>query len=229
MQPVPTSQKLIPTWYVDPADEQHMAEGHAPIWRHIVALMPEGDLSTRTVLDFGCNQGGFLRQLHALRPFSRALGVDIAEQSVQRAEALKGALPVQHTTDVGLAGWTDHFDLAFSHEVIYLIEDIQAHARTLFDVLRPGGVYYAITGCHTDNPQWPRWRQIVAERTHTDVQDRSVSDYAQAFERAGFAVTARLFEYPGFVPYAPDGWSPDFYQALAYYTRSKVMFRLVKR
>ncbi|MFT2603543.1 SAM-dependent methyltransferase, partial [Escherichia coli] len=67
----------IATWYVDPDAENAMADGHAPIWRHLIGLVPEQDLSTRTVLDFGCNQGGFLRHLHALRPFRKALGIDI--------------------------------------------------------------------------------------------------------------------------------------------------------
>ncbi|MFX9073378.1 hypothetical protein ABTN28_19105, partial [Acinetobacter baumannii] len=53
----------IATWYVDPDAENAMADGHAPIWRHLIGLVPEQDLSTRTVLDFGCNQGGFLRHM----------------------------------------------------------------------------------------------------------------------------------------------------------------------
>ena len=38
-----------------------MAGGHPPIWRHLVGLMAERDLSGKTVLDFGCNQGRLLR------------------------------------------------------------------------------------------------------------------------------------------------------------------------
>jgi len=218
----------IATWYVDPDAENAMADGHAPIWRHLIGLVPEQDLSTRTVLDFGCNQGGFLRHLHALRPFRKALGIDIAEQSIAQANALKGNLPIQYQTAARLVGWIDEFDLAFSHEVIYLIEDIAGHARDIHAALKPGGVYYAVTGCHTDNPLWPEWRKLVAKRTNTVVQDRSIADYARIFAEAGFKVAARKLGFTGFVPYLPDGWMPDFADALDYYTETKIVFRLVR-
>jgi 2-polyprenyl-3-methyl-5-hydroxy-6-metoxy-1,4-benzoquinol methylase len=218
----------IPTWYIDPDAEDAMADGHAPIWRHLIGLVPEQDLSTRTILDFGCNQGGFLRHLHVLRPFRKALGLDIAEQSIARANALKGNLPIQYQTGASATGWTAEFDLAFSHEVIYLIEDIAGHARDIFAALRPGGVYYAVTGCHTDNPLWPEWRKLVAQRTNTVVQDRSIADYAAVFAGAGFKVSARKLGFTGFVPYMPDGWMPDFADALDYYSETKIVFRLVR-
>ncbi|MEX0632263.1 hypothetical protein M8494_10275 [Serratia ureilytica] len=67
-----------------------MADGHAPIWRHLIGLVPENELSGVKVLDFGCNQGGFLRLLYQLRPFQQGLGVDIARRSVDEANRLKG-------------------------------------------------------------------------------------------------------------------------------------------
>ncbi len=220
--------QTISTWYVDPDAEDAMADGHAPIWRHLIGLVPEQDLSTRTILDFGCNQGGFLRHLHALRPFRKALGIDIAEQSIARAEALKGNLPIQYQAGARLTGWSEEFDLAFSHEVVYLIQEIEGHARDIFAALKPGGVYYAVTGCHTDNPLWPAWRKLVAERTNTVVQDRSITDYAGIFAGAGFKVSARKLGFTGFVPYLPDGWMPDFADALDYYAETKIVFRLVR-
>lgn len=218
----------ISTWYIDPNAEANMADGHAPIWRHLIGQLPEQDLTTKAILDFGCNQGGFLRHLYALRPFHRALGVDIAKQSVAKANEFKGVLPVQYETDVTLRGWDGQFDLAVSHEVIYLVEDIDAHARDLWRVLKPGGVYYAVTGCHTDNPLWPRWRELVAQRTNTVVQDRSITDYARSFGEAGFRVFARKFAFDGFLPYIAQGWTPDFRDTLDYYTDRKILFQLVK-
>jgi SAM-dependent methyltransferase len=206
-----------------------MADGHAPIWRHLIELIPEKDLSGKTVLDFGCNQGGFLRHLSTLRPFHRALGIDIAEASVEKANALKGPMPIQYDVGSRVTGWGEAFDIAFSHEVIYLVPDIDEHATDLFAALKPGGVYYAVTGCHTDNPLWPKWRDLVAERTHTVVQDRSITDYARAFDRAGFDVSARKLAYDGFIPYAETHWTPDFATALDYYTQTKIVFRLTKR
>ena len=84
------STPFIETWYVDPKAEDAMSDGHAPIWRHLIGLVPETDLSGLTVLDFGCNQGGFLRMLHTMRPFRRALGIDIMELGMLRALEAEG-------------------------------------------------------------------------------------------------------------------------------------------
>lgn len=222
------SPSTIPTWYRDPRAEEAMADGHAPIWRHLIGLVPENELSGVKVLDFGCNQGGFLRLLYQLRPFQQGLGVDIARRSVDEANRLKGHLPVVYQTDTRLNGWDDHFDIAFSHEVIYLIDDIAQHAADILRVLKPGGVYYAVTGCHTGNPLWPQWRERVAAETHTVVQDRSLADYARIFSAAGFQVFARRLGFSGFVPYEPDGWMPDIAAAIDYYWHTKTVFRLVK-
>lgn len=226
--PQPASSSLIDTWYVDPHAEDAMSNGHAPIWRHLIGLVPETDLSALSVLDFGCNQGGFLRMLHTMRPFRRALGVDIARKSVERANALKADMPIQYQVGDNVAGLAQEFDLAFSHEVIYLVPDIDRHARELWQALKPGGVYYAVTGCHSDNPLWPQWRGLVAEKTNTVVQDRSVSDYARSFSKAGFDVSARKLCFTGFVPFSEDGWMPNFVDAMRYYSETKIVFRMVK-
>jgi SAM-dependent methyltransferase len=225
---MPLETQKIKTWYVDQCAEDAMAEGHAPIWRHLIGLLPERDLSTKVVLDFGCNQGGFLRLLYAMRPFRRALGIDIAEQSIAKANALKGTLPIQYQAGGSIAGWDEEFDLATSHEVICLIKDIDAHAREVWCALKPGGAYYAVTGCHTDNPLWPKWRELVAQRTNTVVHDRSIADYARIFAQAGFQVSGRRLGFDGFIPHQSEGWMPDFADALEYYTETKVVFRLVK-
>ena len=61
------------TWHSDAANEPRMEEGHRPYWRHFIASIPETDLSTRTVLDFGCNRGGFLRLLHRVAAWSESM------------------------------------------------------------------------------------------------------------------------------------------------------------
>ena len=86
----------IATWNRNPADEEAMGAAHAPIWRRMVDVSVPHNLSDSTVLDYGCNQGGFLRLLYDNHPFKAAVGIDIARESVARAELLKGhSDPVQ--------------------------------------------------------------------------------------------------------------------------------------
>lgn len=218
------------TWHTDTQREPAMEESHRPLWRHFIETIPETDLSTRDVVDYGCNRGGFLRLLHALKPFRRGLGLDIAEASIAAARSLVGTAPVQYEVGTAAALPRASFDLGFSYEVVYLLPDLAAHAVAMHAALRPGGVYYAVTGCHTQNPLWPAWRRLIGETTHAPVQDRSPEDYAAAFEAAGFEVALRRFGYAGFIPASKDRqYYPRLTDALDYPAEHKLLFRLVKQ
>lgn len=218
--------KRAETWYDHQAREDAMAEGHAPIWRHLISLMREADLSGASVLDFGCNQGGLLRMLLAERPFAKGLGIDIASQSIARARELSAGLNLDFAAADSPAPHREAFDLAISHEVIYLIDDLEAHARDMLAALKKGGVYYAITGCHKGNPDLDAWRKIVEQRTMTRIVDRSIQDYASIFLAAGFTVSARKFGYEGFIPFGQDRWDTSYDNDLTYYRDIKTIFRL---
>ena len=217
------------TWHADPAREPEMEESHRPLWRHFIGAIPETDLSTRDILDFGCNRGGFLRLLYALKPYRRALGVDIASDSIAAAQRLAGPVPAEYRVATDLSDWPGRFDVAFSYEVIYLLPDIAAHAASIHRTLRDGGVYYAVTGCHTASPLWPAWRDLIGGTTRAPVQDRSPDDYARAFADAGFAVAVRRFGFDGFVPAGKDRhYYPTVLDAIDYPAEHKLLFRLVK-
>jgi SAM-dependent methyltransferase len=217
------------TWHADASREAAMEEGHRPLWRHYVESILETDLSTKEVLDFGCNRGGFLRLLHAQKPYRHAVGVDIATVSIAAAQDLAGVTPVEYVVATDLSSWSNYFDLAFSYEVIYLLPDIEAHAAAMLHVLRPGGIYYAVTGCHSASPLWPSWRQVIGNSTNAPVQDRSPDDYASAFSQAGFEVSVRRFGYDGFLPVPKDrSYYSTLLEALDYAARDKLMFRLVR-
>ncbi|WP_244598634.1 class I SAM-dependent methyltransferase [Rhizobium tubonense] len=207
-----------------------MAESHSPYWRHFIETIPERDFSSKTVLDFGCNRGGFLRLLHALRPFRRGVGIDIASESIAAADAAKGGMPVQFHVTTDLSPWADSFDVAFSYEVVYLLPELKQHANQMYGVMRNGGVYYAVTGCHTEMPLWPKFRELIGGNSNAPVQDYSPQDYIDAFVAAGFEVSVKRFGFNGFVQASKDRkYYPSILDALAYPAEYKLLFRLEKR
>jgi SAM-dependent methyltransferase len=223
------SPLLYRTWHADAEREAAMENGHRPFWRHFIGLITETDLSTHRVLDFGCNRGGFLRLLYDLRPFQQGLGIDIAQDSIAAARGLSGLAPVEYEVASDLSAWLDCFDIAFSYEVIYLLPDIAAHAAGMYAALRDSGVYYAVTGCHTDSPIWPEFRGTIAQTTNAPVQDRAPDDYAAAFAKAGFQVSVRRFGYDGFIPAPKDrSYYPKLMDAVDYAAEYKLLFRFVK-
>ena len=149
----------IATWNRNPADEEAMGAAHAPIWRRMIDVSVPHDLHDSTILDYGCNQGGFLRMLYDRHPFRGAVGIDIARESVARADLLKGQRPIEYKVGDKAAALGRTFDFAFSHEVLYLLPDLAQHANDMKAALRPGGAYVAAMGCHTDSAVWSRWRK----------------------------------------------------------------------
>lgn len=226
-----TARKIEPVdYWDDPARERHMQHEHAPAWLAMIARMEERDLKGRDVLDFGCSQGGFLRLLYDLKPFRFGLGVDIAQKSVYEATKLNDGRPCRYETADMLAGKNGAFDFAFSHEVVYLLPDLEDHAREMHRLLNPGGVYYLAIGCHTDNPLWPRWKQTVAQFSPVAPQDYSLRDIAAAFQKNGFSVGVQRLDCRGFFSYdaLDDRYLKSPAELVDFMTQDMMYFRLAR-
>lgn len=226
-----TAQKLK-TWTTTQEEEDRMYDGHLHHWQTMISKIPEQALHDKTALDFGCNQGGFLRTLYAGRPFYRGLGIDIAEESLAIAEERAGHMPIGYSTVEQFMQTSPEnlFDLAFSHEVIYLLPDLKAHAKFISRVLKSGGVYYAATGCHTENPLWPAWHKVISEYSNIPVPSYSLNDYVDAFKNLGFDAEFQPFGITGFIRSEPDDktYFPSPAAKADYYARSKMLFRFQK-
>ena len=210
--------------------EESMAEGHEPAWNALISYVQEKSLADKRVLDFGCNRGGFLKALHQALPYKSALGVDIADESVAFANAHKGATPCTYAHSKVLADEKGGFDIAFSHEVVYLLPDLEAHAKEMSHVLKSGGVYYLAIGEYAENPLWERWKKTVAEFSPVPPQTYSLQDIAKAFQDKGFSVSIRRMVTDGFLPYdANDNkYLHNPMELLDFMTQYMMLFRLVK-
>lgn len=219
----------IATWNRNPADEETMGTAHAPIWRRMIDVSVPHDLHDSTILDYGCNQGGFLRMLYDRHPFKSAVGIDIARESVARAELLKGHRPVEYKVTDSAASIGRSFDYAFSHEVLYLLKDLAKHAGDMKQAVRPGGAYIAAMGCHSDSATWPRWRELITRTSSIPIYDHSLEAVAKAFSQAGFTVAVRPLDLDAFMPVTVgSAYFPKIVDQLRYYSQDKVLFRFVR-
>jgi SAM-dependent methyltransferase len=117
------------------------------------------------------------------------------------------------------------FDVAFSHEVLYLLHDLHAHARGIFAALSPGGVYYAVIGVHAASPMMAEWHHGNAQELRLpELYD--IDEVIAVFEGAGFdGAAARLAVR--FVPAATRGHHSRgrMLDWLDYYYDQKLMLR----
>jgi SAM-dependent methyltransferase len=206
------------------ADDEAMQDQHGFMWRAMLETV-DLDPAGRRVLDAGCNRGGFLRLLCDRSGIADGFGYDPATGAIEDARRLAGDRPLTfEVADTVPAGW-DGFDLAFSHEVLYLLRELAPHAEAIYGALARGGVYYAVNGVHADAPLMVEWHNRSAERLKLPPL-YSLDQFIEAFAAVGFeASVARL--KMDFVPVSEDH-AAHFPASLDYFYDQKVMLRFAK-
>ncbi|MGZ7440027.1 class I SAM-dependent methyltransferase [Paenibacillus sp. TH7-28] len=193
---------LYDRWWHAPAEsEQQMEDSHAPFWEKVLDRMVEKDgMGDLSVLDFGCNQGGFLRFLYARHPFKEGVGTDLGIESIRVANERKGDLPLTYVATASPEQWGQRFDLAISTAVIYLISDLQEHAQKIKAVLKPGGVYYASYSDYSNNPSLPQMREKIDSGGKLPMNLHSLDDITGAFLGEGFTAGITRLTPKTFIP-----------------------------
>jgi SAM-dependent methyltransferase len=210
-------------------EDEAMQDEHRFIWKAMLDTI-DIDLTGRRVLDAGCNRGGFLRLLVDDAGIAQGYGYDPASGAVTDARGLTSGRPlVFEIADTVPEGWND-FDVAFSHEVLYLLEDLTAHAACLFGALRPGGAYFAVMGVHEGSSMMSAWHEENAvERGLPRLY--GLDEVAGTFESAGFSVSVSNLKI-GFVPVSAHRHGQDDRRDLLawlnYYKREKVLLRFTR-
>jgi SAM-dependent methyltransferase len=216
-------------YWRDAAADEAMQEEHGFLWRAMLDTI-DVDLVGSRVLDVGCNRGGFLRLLADTSGIAEGCGYGPAAGAVEDARRLAGTRPLTfEAADSVPAGW-GAFDVAFSHEVLYLLRDLPAHAAAVFDALAPGAPYFAAMGVHAGSRLMSEWHASVA----TDLglpRLYALDEVVDAFAGAGFAVSVARLPVR-FVPVSAARCGHAHHQDLGawldYYARDKVLFRFAR-
>lgn len=209
------------------ADDEVMQDEHGFIWQAMLDTI-DVDLAGRRVLDAGCNRGGFLRLLADRHHIAEGLGYDPAAGAIDDARRLaEGRSLLFEAANSVPVTWSG-LDVAFSHEVLYLLPDVAAHAVAIHRALRRGGAYFAVMGVHAGSPLMAEWH--AANREELKLPPLySIDDVIATFQRAGFdASVARLAIR--FVPvtgrgHHQEGRALDW---LSYYHDQKLLLRFAR-
>ena len=211
------------------AEDEAMQDEHGFIWKAMLQTIDE-DLAGKRVLDVGCNRGGFLRLLVDTEGIAEGHGYDPASEAIADARRLAGDGPLTFEVAQTVPGGWDPFDVAFSHEVLYVLKDLVAHAADVFAALKPGGSYFAVMGVHEESPIMSAWHAESAIELDLPRLYR-LDEVAGVFESAGFSVSVANLKL-GFVPVSAHRHGHDHHRDLLawldYYTRDKVLLRFTR-
>ena len=211
------------------AEDETMQDEHGFIWAAMLDTV-DVDLRAAKVLDAGCNRGGFLRLLVDRAGIAEGFGYDPAEGAVDDARRLADGRPLNfEAASTVPEGWNG-FDVAFSHEVLYLVRDLDGHASAMFGALRPGAPYFAVMGVHSGSDLMRTWHEEnAAELGLPPMYD--LDTVAAVFARAGFDVSVARLKL-GFVPVTAHRGGhqhrTDLLAWLDYYSNDKVVFRFAR-
>lgn len=211
------------------ADDEAMQDEHGFIWQAMLETIGI-DLAGRKVLDAGCNRGGFLRLLSDRAGIASGWGYDPATAAVEDARSLSGRRDLTFEAAATVpAGWVG-FDVAFSHEVLYLLDDLPAHGDAVLSSLVPGGLYFAVMGVHSGSRLMSAWHAAHSAELRLP-RLYGLDEVAGMFETAGFDVAVGRLRIR-FVPVSAHRRQReerrDLLDWLDYYSRDKVMFRLTR-
>jgi SAM-dependent methyltransferase len=210
------------TYWRGSAEDAAMQDEHGFIWEAMLETI-DVDLTGKRVLDAGCNRGGFLRLLADRCAIAEGFGYDPAAGAVQDARRLAGDRPLRFEVgDTVPAGW-ERFDVAFSHEVLYLLHDLPAHAAAIFGALAPGGVYFAVMGVHAASPLMAEWH--AANAAEMGVPELyAIDDVVAVFQAAGFEAAASRLAMR-FIPAVGHLHDRRLLDWLDYYYDQKLLLR----
>lgn len=223
------------SFFEDPREDAALADRNAIFWRALLGHVEADRVAEPgcTILDWGCHRGGLLclaaRTLHP----SRVYGIEPLLEARRLAESVLR----QHGVDFAVlspegvatidAGTVD---VVLSHEVFYLLEDLDPVMTEISRLLVPGGSAYIVLGCHTENPVWPAWKTELQELGH-DVFDHSPLDLLRSGADAGLSPALRPLRSSGWVHYDPrqPGFNfPSVSVLLDHQFKHKLLFRFIR-
>ena len=201
---------MLRDFHISSAHHRVGLHGNLPFWVSILKesqkLIPPNQ--KLNVLDFGCAEGKFLQIIDLFFNISCCVGVDYDKDLIEVAQINNQNQFIEYITDDQLSSTLitkkEFFDVVYSQEVLYTLEDLNHHAQVIYSVLKNRGFYFATIGCHTDNPFWIKRREIIKQGEKYPVYDYSLHEVTEIFHKAGFEVCLKRLPMEYFAVYHPN-------------------------
>ena len=180
-------------------------------------IIPKND--QRNILDFGCGDGKFLHLFEMIDEYKNGYGIELSEELIQEANSLKKEnMNYEKYSQDFFHNKKEYFDVVYSQEVLYTIEDLKSHATEIFNIVKPDGYYFATMGSHIQNPLWAHRRDFIREdykngKSHYYAYDYSLDEVAKIFHEVGFEVGIKRLPLEYFMVYG-DGVTREFSNSL---------------
>ncbi len=216
-------------WIEEKENEDSMEKQHHHFWNKLISYIDKENWEDNYVLDFGCNQGAFLRHLYLKKKFFKGIGVDLASNSIKVANSRKNNLPLEYFNTAYPNKLDIKFDIAISSSVLFLIEDLEEHSKIIWDSLKDNGVYYATYTDYVKNPNLPYLYKTISKYAVLKMQLHSLNDIAEAFWKQGFIVEIQRMAPKSYVRLnKEETWISRIEEKMEYEYEHMYIFKFIK-
>ena len=161
-----------------------MERGHRPVGDQAIAKMQIP--ADAVVLDVGCGSGWAARLIATQASQGHVIGIDVSDEMIRLASDQSRDFPnleFKVASAESLPFDDAKFSHAFSMESLYYYSDIEAAAREIRRVLRPGGLFVTVVDLYKENEPSHQWIDNLKVPVHL----LSADDYRALLERVGFS------------------------------------------
>jgi len=161
-----------------------MERGHRPVGEQAIVKMQIP--ANAVVLDVGCGSGWAARLIATQASQGHVIGIDVSDEMIRVASDQSKGFPnleFKVASAEALPFDDAKFSHAFSMESLYYYADIEAAAREIRRVLRPGGLFVTVVDLYKENEPSHQW----IDNLNVPVHLLSANDYRALFERVGFS------------------------------------------
>lgn len=179
-------------------------DGFINFWMGIINDVLEDTEQELKVFEYGALNSKFLEFLEIVCEIRQGLGIVMSVDDRNDHHTWpSGRTRNLRFVSESNAQPANAFDIGFSQEVFSHIANLSAHARYIWDILSPTGVYYSAFGWHTENPFTARQQSLRSKKSQP-FHLHSLDDVVQAFHAQGFEVGVKRLTLPYFMIYDPQ-------------------------
>ncbi|MBS9774763.1 MAG: class I SAM-dependent methyltransferase [Tenacibaculum sp.] len=210
--------------------EQEMEDGHIKEWRNIINELQPDDFVNYSILDFGCNQGAFLKHLYKDYPFNKAVGIDLSCEAIKTANSRKENFPINYYTTEEFRNNDEKFDIVISNSVLFFIKDLAEHAKQIKSYLKDKGIYYINFCDFMKSSNIASIKEKIDSWAETPLVLHSLDEIVKVFSEEGFDVEVKRLRPSHFIPLKyNDEWYVNVSERLQINYENRYLFRIVKQ
>ncbi len=171
--------------WVELGKDKGMEINHSDSVEYMTSIIPDRILNTKfSFLDIGCGNGWVVNSFSKIQNCILSVGIDGASNMIEKAILRDQESVYLHLDINNISEYKNTFDVVFSMEVLYYLQDPESIIEYIFKNLLNNGGFFVLGIDHylenTASLNWP-------DELNVKMKTYPVSEWKMMFENVGFS------------------------------------------